>query len=108
MRSIPDHEILQGNDGELAVLIDAIAPEAPREPVFLVSRNESKGYLRRSPGDVREIAGMSPRFIDEMRRAQFIVFLEVRGPDVVHGYDAATALLEDDEAFKETKGGEDI
>jgi hypothetical protein len=100
MRSIPDHEILRGKRGELAVLIDAIGPEAPREPVFLVSPDENKGYLRRSPGDVWEIAGVSPRFIDEIRGAVLIAFLEVRGPDVIHGYEAPTALLEDEQAFE--------
>lgn len=96
MRMIPDHEFLRGRDGELAVLIDAIAPETPEDPVFLVSRDGNKGYLRRAPGDVRAITGISPKFIDEVRRAAFIVFLEVRGADVVHGYDVPTAPLEEE------------
>jgi hypothetical protein len=103
MRSIPDHEIVRGKGGELAVLIDVIGPEAPRQPVFVVSRNESKGYLRRSPGDVWEVAGITTRFIDEVRRAAVIAFLEVQGPDVIHGYDAPTALLEDGQAPDERK-----
>jgi hypothetical protein len=95
MRMIPDHEFVRGQNGGLAVLIDAIAPGAPEDPVFLVSRGENKGYLRRAPDDVREIADISPKFIDEVRRAAFIAFLEVRGPDVIHGYDVPTAPLEE-------------
>ena len=95
MQTILDHEFLRGKSGELALLLDVISPEAPQDPVFLVSRADNTGYLRRSPGDVREIPGISPKVIHHVRNAEYIVFLEFSGADVIHSYDVPTALLEE-------------
>jgi hypothetical protein len=108
IRAVPDHEFIRGVGGELALLLDAVSEDVPQEPVFLVSRDENKGYLRRSPGDVREMAGISPKLIDEIRRAGNVVFLEVRGPDVVHGYDAPASLLEDEQVLEERIGNKEV
>lgn len=96
MQTILNHEFLRDNDGELALLLDVISPAPPEEPVFLISRDDNTGYLRRSPGDVQKIPGISPTVINDVRHAEYIVFLEFRGADVVHSYDVPTALLEDE------------
>jgi hypothetical protein len=95
MRQISEHEFLRGDKNELTLLLDVISFEAPVEPALLVSKLESKAYLRRAPGDLFEILAINDKMIADVRAAEAVVILELTGDKVTHGYDVPTAIFED-------------
>jgi hypothetical protein len=97
MKTITEHEILKTPEGELALMLDMLSMEAGKEPVVLVSREEDKAYLRRAPGDVYEIPGINPEIINDARKAEYIVVLEMLGEKVIHSYDAPAGILEEED-----------
>ena len=98
MRVITDHEFMKDKKTQaLTLLVDIIDFEEANDPVFLVSNQDDKAYLRRSPGNVLELIGINPEIVADVRKAENIVILELLGEKITHTYSVPTAILEDDE-----------
>lgn len=94
MKSITQHEFIEHESGDLALILDLISADVAKDPVLLVSRIEDKAYLRRAPHEVHEIIGINPKVIDRVRASENMIILEMLGDKVVHGYDVPTAPFE--------------
>ena len=97
MRNITEHQFLRNEQGKLTLLLDVVSFEEAEEPVFFVSKNENKAYLRRAPGDVHQIVGIHADIIEDVRKTDSVVILELLGEAVSHSYLVQSSVIDEND-----------
>ncbi len=94
MKVIAEHDFIQNDLGELALLITEISEAEPAEPILLVSPDAELAYFHRGPDDIHVIDGINNQVIDTLRKVDTVLIIEMLGEDISHAYDTPTGLMD--------------
>jgi hypothetical protein len=96
MITISEHDFVENQRGEIALLLNMVADYPAEEPVLLVSPDELTAYLRRNVDkEFFEIIGVNPTIIRRLREATSVLVFEMKGEDIEYSYAAPTALADE-------------
>ena len=94
MARITDHECVENDKGELALLLRPLGGEVTIEPTFLITRAEAKARLDIGDEESHEIVGLHPDVLDKLCAAATLLVIEMKSSEVLRTYNASIGVLE--------------
>jgi hypothetical protein len=100
VKEITDHEFIENDKGELALLIGKLSEEEPADPVLLLCPDRNAAFFHRGPTDIYEIAGINTEVLPILYTLDSVLVVEMDGEEIGHAYDAVSGFYEGEESVE--------
>ena len=93
MAKITDHECIENERGELALLLHPIDEEVVIAPTFVIDRAKGDALLNLGGKIPHKIIGLNRDILDKLCAAKALLVIEMKGDKVVRTYDASVGTI---------------
>ena len=93
MRVLAEHEFIENEKGQIALVFDRYDELEPDEPALLIHPTAGHGYLRRQGVELSRVEGINPNVLDALRRIKSILMIEMDGEEIASSYDVPVGLV---------------
>ncbi len=94
MAIITEHEFVASEDGELALIIEALDDAITELPTLVVVRAEATASLNLGAEASHDIVGINPDVLERLCGAESLLVVELKGDAVHRTYDAVVGVDE--------------